>query len=136
MAAIACVLLATVHPLAWVAYAAVGFAIGPIFPVTIVWLTRLLPRGSNATTGMLVGAMLGDAVLPASLGMLAGALGVLLIPVGIAAYGFAALGVVVLIHFRLVRAGCRPAVAVAGGVQLGGHRALDIPDVSVVVPWD
>ncbi len=51
-----------------VAYVVTGLVIAPIFPTGIVWLARLLPGDSRATSWLFPGAMLGGAVIPAVIG--------------------------------------------------------------------
>jgi len=50
------------------AYVVTGLVIAPIFPTGIVWLARLLPGDSRATSWLFPGAMLGGAVIPAVIG--------------------------------------------------------------------
>jgi FHS family glucose/mannose:H+ symporter-like MFS transporter len=51
-----------------IAYVFTGLVIAPIFPTGIVWLARLLPGDSRATSWLFPGAMLGGALIPASIG--------------------------------------------------------------------
>ncbi len=51
-----------------VAYVVTGLVIAPIFPTGIVWLARLLPGDSRATSWLFPGAMVGGAVIPAVIG--------------------------------------------------------------------
>lgn len=51
-----------------IAYVVTGLVIAPIFPTGIVWLARLLPGDSRATSWLFPGAMLGGAVIPAAIG--------------------------------------------------------------------
>ena len=55
-------------PAAPVAYVVTGLVIAPIFPTAIVWLARLLPGDSRATSWLFPGAMVGGAVIPAVIG--------------------------------------------------------------------
>ncbi|HSP08756.1 MAG TPA: MFS transporter [Candidatus Dormibacteraeota bacterium] len=62
-------LLAAVSgPAAPVAYLVTGLVIAPIFPTGVVWLARLLPGDSRATSWLFPGAMVGGAVIPAVIG--------------------------------------------------------------------
>ena len=57
------------------AYVVTGLVIAPIFPTGIVWLARLLPGDSRATSWLFPGAMLGGAVIPAVIGFVIGRVG-------------------------------------------------------------
>jgi FHS family glucose/mannose:H+ symporter-like MFS transporter len=52
-----------------VAYVVTGLVFAPIFPTGIVWLATLLPGDSRATSWLFPGAMLGGAVIPATIGL-------------------------------------------------------------------
>ncbi len=52
-----------------VAYVVTGLVIAPIFPTGIVWLARLRPGDSRATSWLFPGAMVGGAVIPAVIGL-------------------------------------------------------------------
>jgi fucose permease len=52
-----------------IAYVVTGLVIAPIFPTGIVWLARLLPGDSRATSWLFPGAMVGGAVIPAVIGL-------------------------------------------------------------------
>jgi FHS family glucose/mannose:H+ symporter-like MFS transporter len=52
-----------------IAYVVTGLVIAPIFPTGIVWLARLLPGDSRATSWLFPGAMLGGALTPAAIGL-------------------------------------------------------------------
>jgi fucose permease len=118
LAAIAFLMLANVRSLTPVAYAMAGLMIGPIFPVGLVWATRLAPRGSNVATFVLVGAALGSIVLPAGLGRLAESVGPAAIPTGTAACGALSLAVMLLTHARTAHV-----PAALSGMMATGHRA-------------
>lgn len=62
-------LLAALIPVAApIAYVVAGLAIAPIFPTGIVWLAKLRPGDSHATSWLFPAAMLGGAVIPGGVG--------------------------------------------------------------------
>jgi len=70
-------------------FTVVGLCAGPVFPVVLSWLTRVLPNAASAMTYLILGAILGSAVLPAVLGGLIGLSGLQVMPLGVAAYAVA-----------------------------------------------
>jgi MFS transporter, FHS family, glucose/mannose:H+ symporter len=76
--AIACValLVALSGPLAPTAYIVAGFAIAPIFPTAIVWLAKLRPGDSRATSWLFPATMLGGGAIPPAIGIAIAWLGI------------------------------------------------------------
>lgn len=58
------------------AYLLVGLAIAPIFPTGIVWLARLLPGDSRATSWLFPASMLGGALVPGATGLVVAEFGI------------------------------------------------------------
>ena len=83
------------------AFILVGLSAGPIFPVTLSWLTRVVPERTTAITFALLGDLLGSALIPAALGGAIGLAGVASLPIGIASCAVACLGVVGIVTWRL-----------------------------------
>ena len=52
-----------------IAYIVTGFAIAPIFPTALVWLTKLRPADSRATSWMFPATMVGGGVIPPAIGI-------------------------------------------------------------------
>jgi len=75
-------------------FAVVGLCAGPVFPVVLSWLARAVPNAPSAMTYLILGAILGSAVLPAVLGGLIGLSGLQVLPLGIAAYAAACFAMV------------------------------------------
>ncbi len=74
-------LLATsLAPIAPVAYVVAGLSIAPIFPTTIVWLARLRPRDSRATSWLYPAAAVGGSFGPGAIGVVIAAFGVRWVP--------------------------------------------------------
>ena len=76
---------------------AVGLCAGPVFPVVVSWLARVVPNAPSAVTYAILGAILGSAVLPAGLGGLIGIGGLDALPLGLVAYAAACFAMVVFI---------------------------------------
>jgi fucose permease len=55
--------------LAPIAYIVAGFAIAPIFPTAIVWLAKLRPGDSRATSWMFPATMVGGGAIPPAIGI-------------------------------------------------------------------
>jgi fucose permease len=72
-AALAC---ASIGALAPVAYVIAGLFIAPIFPTTIVWLARLSPGDSRATSWLYPAASVGGALGPGAIGLVIAGFGV------------------------------------------------------------
>jgi MFS transporter, FHS family, glucose/mannose:H+ symporter len=69
-------LSAMIGPAAPLAYVVTGLAFAPIFPTGIVWLARLRPGDSRATSWLFPAAMLGGALVPAAVGVVIGLIGI------------------------------------------------------------
>ena len=76
--------LATVSPIAPVAYVLAGFAMAPIFPTGIVWLARLRPGDSRATAWLYPAASVGGVIGPGLIGIVIAQAGVALAPLVLA----------------------------------------------------
>jgi FHS family glucose/mannose:H+ symporter-like MFS transporter len=59
-----------------IAYIVTGLAIAPIFPTSVVWLTRLRPGDSRSTSWLFPAAMIGGGVIPPSVGFAVSWLGI------------------------------------------------------------
>jgi MFS transporter, FHS family, glucose/mannose:H+ symporter len=66
--AAACLLLASVPPLAPYALVGAGLCAAPVFPSAMVWLARAVPAARNGTTAAMVAATVGATVGPALTG--------------------------------------------------------------------
>ncbi len=82
------------HVISPLSFAVVGLCAGPVFPVVLSWLARVVPNAPSAMTYAILGAILGSAVLPAVLGGLIGLSGLQILPLGIAAYAVACFAMV------------------------------------------
>lgn len=69
-------ILASVPAIAPVAYIVAGFFIAPIFPTTIVWLARLRPGDSRATSWLYPAASVGGTLGPGAIGLVIAGFGV------------------------------------------------------------
>lgn len=69
-------ILASIPALAPVAYILAGFFIAPIFPTTIVWLARLRPGDSRATSWLYPAASVGGTLGPGVIGLVIAGFGV------------------------------------------------------------
>jgi fucose permease len=69
-------LAATIGPLAPVAYVVAGLFIAPIFPTSIVWLARLRPGDSRATSWIYPAASIGGTIGPGAIGLVIAGFGV------------------------------------------------------------
>jgi len=69
-------LAATIPSLAPVAYIATGLAIAPIFPTGIVWLARLRPGDSSATSWLYPASSIGGVAGPGAIGVVIAQAGV------------------------------------------------------------
>jgi MFS transporter, FHS family, glucose/mannose:H+ symporter len=78
-------LVAAVGPSAPVAYILTGLAFAPIFPTGIVWLAKLLPGDSRATSWLFPAAMLGGAAIPAGVGIMVARFGLSAVPIVLSA---------------------------------------------------
>jgi fucose permease len=75
-AATVAVAAASVGAIAPVAYVAAGFAMAPIFPTGIVWLAKLRPGDSRATSWLYPAASVGGIVGPGAIGVVIAQAGV------------------------------------------------------------
>ena len=87
--ATAALLAATIGPLAPVAYVVAGLFIAPIFPTTIVWLARLRPGDSRATSWLYPAASIGGTFGPGAIGVVIAGFGVRYAPAVLAAVAIA-----------------------------------------------
>ncbi len=71
-----------------IAYVVTGLVIAPIFPTGIVWLAKLLPGDSRATSWLFPGAMVGGALIPATIGFVIARVGLGGAPVVLSAVAF------------------------------------------------
>ena len=72
-AALACASIGAIAP---VAYVTAGLFLAPIFPTTIVWLARLHPGDSRATSWLYPAASIGGTLGPGAIGLVVGAFGI------------------------------------------------------------
>jgi fucose permease len=86
-----------------IAFALAGFGIAPIFAATLVWLGHRLPTSAHANTIVIAGALLGSAILPASVGRVTAQLGTAAAPPAILCMALAALAVALWVHFARAR---------------------------------
>jgi FHS family glucose/mannose:H+ symporter-like MFS transporter len=77
-------LAATVGPIAPAAYVVTGLALAPIFPTGIVWLARLRPGDSRATSWLFPAASVGGVLGPGAIGVVVAEFGVRWAPVVLA----------------------------------------------------
>jgi fucose permease len=82
-------LAASFAPLAPVAYIVAGLALAPIFPTGIVWLARLRPTDSRATSWLFPAASIGGTIGPGAIGVVIAGAGVGWAPVVLAAVALA-----------------------------------------------
>ncbi|HSS92388.1 MAG TPA: MFS transporter [Candidatus Dormibacteraeota bacterium] len=75
-AASVALLFALVPTVAPVAYIVTGLAIAPIFPTGIVWLAKLRPGDSQATSWLFPASMIGGVVIPGGIGAVIGQFGI------------------------------------------------------------
>lgn len=74
------------------AYVLVGLAIAPVFPTTMVWLSRRLPEQRHGPAGAMLAGSVGAAILPAAVGGLVGVGGTAVVPTAVAVIALLALG--------------------------------------------
>lgn len=79
--ALACASIGVIAP---VAYVTAGLFLAPIFPTTIVWLARLRPGDSRATSWLYPAASIGGTFGPGAIGVVVGASGIRWAPVVLA----------------------------------------------------
>jgi MFS transporter, FHS family, glucose/mannose:H+ symporter len=82
-------LLASIGPIAPFAYVVAGLFIAPIFPTTIVWLARLRPGDSRATSWLYPAASIGGTLGPGAIGLVVAGFGVRVTPVVLAVVAIA-----------------------------------------------
>jgi fucose permease len=59
-----------------IAYVVTGLVIAPIFPTALVWLAKLRPGDSRATSWMFPATMIGGGVIPPAIGVAIGWFGI------------------------------------------------------------
>jgi len=59
-----------------IAYVVTGLAIAPVFPTALVWLAKLRPVDSRATSWMFPATMVGGGVIPPAIGVAIAWLGI------------------------------------------------------------
>ncbi|HSS61520.1 MAG TPA: MFS transporter [Candidatus Limnocylindrales bacterium] len=82
-------LAASIHVLAPFAYIVAGFALAPIFPTGIVWLAKLRPGDSRATSWLFPAAAIGGTFGPGAIGIVVAGFGVSWAPLVLALLGIA-----------------------------------------------
>jgi FHS family glucose/mannose:H+ symporter-like MFS transporter len=80
-------LAASIQPLAPWAYVAAGLALAPIFPTGIVWLAKLRPGDSRATSWLFPAASIGGIAGPGVIGLVIAGFGVGWAPIVLAVVG-------------------------------------------------
>jgi len=80
-------LAASIGPLAPWPYIAAGLALAPIFPTGIVWLAKLRPGDSRATSWLFPAASVGGITGPGAIGLVIAGFGVGWTPVVLALVG-------------------------------------------------
>jgi FHS family glucose/mannose:H+ symporter-like MFS transporter len=100
--AIACasLLVALTGHAAPIAYIVTGFAIAPIFPTALVWLARLRPGDSRATSWMFPAAMVGAGLIPPGIGIAIAHIGIEWAPAMLSAVALVTLGAFSLARLR------------------------------------
>ncbi len=83
-----------------IAYLVTGFAIAPIFPTALVWLAKLRPGDSRATSWMFPATMIGGGVIPPAIGVAIGWLGIAWAPAVLAVVAAVTLAAFVLAGMR------------------------------------
>jgi len=68
-------IVASISPIAPIAYFVTGLALAPIFPTGIAWLARLRPGDSRATSWLFPAASIGGTLGPAAIGVVIGQFG-------------------------------------------------------------
>lgn len=96
--AIAAVALAValIGPAAPFAFIVTGFAIAPIFPCGIVWLAKLRPGDSRATSWLFPASMVGGAIVPGGIGLVIARFGIGWAPAVLSALAIGTLGAFVI----------------------------------------
>jgi MFS transporter, FHS family, glucose/mannose:H+ symporter len=84
--------VALVGPAAPVAFIVTGFAFAPIFPTGIVWLARLRPGDSLATSWLFPASMVGGAIVPGGIGVVIARFGIDWAPAVLSALAIGTLG--------------------------------------------
>ncbi len=98
VAAILLDLAATSNHLALVAYPLLGLILASIFPMGLIWYTRLLPHDSDGITLIIFAMMAGGVIGPGSVSLLVSHFGVHAIPYAFA--GFAAIDLAIFTSVR------------------------------------
>ncbi len=82
-------------------FALVGLCAAPAFPVVISWMAQAIPNATSAATYVILGAVIGSALIPAGLGAVIAIAGIDAFPLGVAVCALACLGMVALISLRV-----------------------------------
>jgi FHS family glucose/mannose:H+ symporter-like MFS transporter len=82
-------------------FALVGLCAAPAFPVVVSWMADAIPNATSAATYVILGAVVGSAVIPAGLGAVIAVAGIDAFPLGVAVCALACVGMVALISLRL-----------------------------------
>jgi fucose permease len=83
-----------------VAYIVAGLAIAPIFPTGLVWLAKLRPGDSRATSWMFPATMVGGGIIPAGIGVVIAWAGLGWAPAVLSAVGICTVAAFVLARVR------------------------------------
>ena len=86
VAAVFCELAATSNHVALFSYPLMGLIIASVFPMGLVWYTRLLPHDSDGVTIILFAMMAGGIIGPGTVSLLVAHMGVHVIPLAFAAF--------------------------------------------------
>lgn len=84
--------VASIGPAAPLAFIVTGLAIAPIFPTGIVWLAKLRPGDSRATSWLFPAAMLGGVIVPGGIGVVIARFGIGWAPAVLSALAMGTLG--------------------------------------------
>jgi FHS family glucose/mannose:H+ symporter-like MFS transporter len=83
-----------------ISYIVTGLAIAPIFPTGLVWLAKLRPGDSRATSWMFPATMVGGGIIPAGIGIVIAWVGLGWAPAVLSAVGICTLAAFVLAGMR------------------------------------
>jgi len=83
-----------------IAYVVSGFAIAPVFPTALVWLAKLRPGDSRATSWMFPATMVGGGAIPPAIGIAIAWFGIQWAPAVLSAVAFVALMAFLLADLR------------------------------------
>jgi predicted MFS family arabinose efflux permease len=85
--------LAAIDPIAPVAYPLLGLIIASIFPMGLIWYTKLCPHDSDGLSLLIFVMMIGGVAGPGLVSLLVSHFGVRVVPFTIASYAVLDLGV-------------------------------------------